>query len=95
VKGSQVLPFYISVENYRGAEMSLEIIEKDELFNDRHVKDIPVGLFRGKIGAYSGVFLKTYENIVYLANPEITWGLSIRAVHNYVELDGRLEVWSK
>ena len=69
---------------------------------DKLVKDIPVGtVFSGEI-LYTGVYLKTYDEIVDLRNPSNTWdfpfddGASLQSeapiIRNYKELNAEVVI---
>ena len=50
---------------------------------DISVMDINIGqVFEGRIGEYSGVFLRIYDEVVYLEDPQKVWGKGAM-VRNY------------
>ena len=49
-------------------------------------------VFGGTVGGFSSIFLRTYNKIVDLKNPNNTWGTEYVFVANYRELDVELVV---
>ena len=41
-----------------------------------NVKGIPLGFFFGRIDNIQGLFLRTYDEIAYVENPECTWEIT-------------------
>lgn len=77
--------------------MKITYEKKEE--QSKPAKDIAVGtVFSGAIGDCEGVFAKTYDRIVDLANMSLTWdfgddcAIGVKRIDNYKELNVTLLV---
>jgi len=70
------------------------INEEDAVPNDMSAMMIPIGsVFTGKIGQHKGTFLRTFDGVVHLEEPNNTWGPDVRT-HNVVFHDATLHIRS-
>lgn len=55
--------------------------------NEVRAQDIRVGIyFTGRIGMHSGLFVRAYDSIVYLANPVNTWSTDV-LIEDFQQVD--------